>query len=406
MTLPRNEILTQNALERWAIPDDHVDCVITSPPYWGLRDYNHDGQIGMEQTPEAYVENLVKVFRQVRRILKPSGTLWLNLGDTYWGGKGQSAAAWTTENGDHYHKEAVSWAGKGETRPQDRRHAVIKPKDLVGIPWMVAFALRADGWYLRQDIIWAKPNPLPESVGDRCTKSHEHIFLLTKSRDYYYDGEAIKEPANYDGRRQITMNGSDKYKDFTGTEGKTQSMAQPGHQRWKQNEAGEYVRNRRSVWTVPTRGYPGAHFAVFPEELIVPCVKAGTSEKGNCPSCGNPWERVTEPLFKVEHDGKTETDYPENSNANRVALLRQAAREQGMEYNPARITVGWQPTCACKIDHELLRPIVFDPFGGAGTTAVVAKAHGRDYLIQELNPDYVADIHRRLRDEFGLFYNP
>jgi DNA modification methylase len=369
MIFPRNEILTQNALQTpWLIPDNHVDCCVTSPPYWGLRDYGHADQIGMELTPELYVENMVKVFREVRRILKPMGSLWLNLGDTYWGGKGQSGAAWSKHKGSQIYQEAQSWADYGETRPQDRRHPIIKAKDLVGIPWMVAFALRADGWYLRQDIVWQKPNAMPESVGDRCTKSHEYLFLLTKSRDYYFDGEAIREPANYDGRRQVTMNGSDKYKNFTGTEKKSQSLAEPGFVRWKQNEAGEYVRNKRSVWTVPTKGYPGAHFAVFPEELIVPCVKAGTSEKGNCPSCGNPWERERDP--------------------------------------EGQLTGKWVATCECATTDPLVSPIVFDPFGGAGTTAVVARAHGRAYLLQELNPQYIADIHARMLEEFGMFYNP
>ena len=167
------KILEGNVLETLKdVPPCSVQCVVTSPPYYGLRDYGVDGQIGLEPSPEAYVETLVNVFREVRRVLKDDGTLWLNLGDSYWGGKGQSSQAWSTEHQDRdtLQKAQHQITGKGETRPTDGKHPVIKPKDLIGIPWMVAFALRADGWYLRQDIIWNKPNPMPESMTDRCTK--------------------------------------------------------------------------------------------------------------------------------------------------------------------------------------------------------------------------------------------
>jgi len=265
-----------------SMADESVDCCITSPPYWGLRDYGtatwiggdaecdhkvgrfeysvskmqagnkgsaghqardicpkcgairKDKQLGLEKTPEEYVSNMVQLFREVRRVLKNDGVLWLNLGDSYNGSGGA---------GGDYNAGGIK---EGQPKYNGRNIGSLKPKDLVGIPWRVAFALQADGWWLRQDIIWHKPNPMPESVRDRCTKSHEYIFLLTKSARYYFDSEAIKEPANYDGRKDTVMKGSAKYQ----------------------------IRNKRSVWTVTTKPYKEAHFATYPPDLILPCVKA------------------------------------------------------------------------------------------------------------------------------------
>ena len=215
-------------------PDGSVQCCVTSPPYFGLRDYSRDGQIGLEATPELYVTKLVAVFREVRRVLRDDGTLWLNLGDCYNGsGKGQSA---TGENDPKKRKTRgmkVPVAGIGK----------LKHKDLIGIPWRVAFALQANGWYLRQDIIWQKPNPMPESVTDRCTKAHEYIFLLSKSPQYFFDAHAIKEDAV-----------------------------------WDVDGTGRIKRNKRSVWTVATKAYSGPHCAAFPSDLIAPCILAGSPE--------------------------------------------------------------------------------------------------------------------------------
>lgn len=238
------------------MPAGSVHTCVTSPPYFGLRDYGHAGQIGLEETPEAYVARLVEVFREVRRVLRDDGTLWLNLGDSY------ASGGRKTRDGDKKLPQRVS-----ATRPQDG----LKPKDLIGIPWRVAFALQADGWYLRQEIIWAKPNPMPESVTDRCTKSHEQIFLLSKSPRYYFDSEAIKEPAVTTEAFRFTDGGVDK---------------QRGHSRRHAGFNGRYaekiaaegvptLRNRRSVWTVTTKPFKGAHFATFPPDLIEPCVLAG-----------------------------------------------------------------------------------------------------------------------------------
>ena len=221
-----------------ALPDQSINCCVTSPPYFGLRDYGVDGQIGLELTPEQYVAKMVEVFREVRRVLRDDGTLWLNIGDSYVGATSQHK-----EGGSQGHNSCIAkktMSGIPQNGRGDRNRALykagIKMKDLIGIPWMLAFALRADGWYLRQEIIWHKPNPMPESVKDRCTKAHEQVFLLSKSARYYFDSEAMREDA---------VDGSGK-------------------------------RNRRSVWSVATRPYKGAHFATFPPALIEPCILAGS----------------------------------------------------------------------------------------------------------------------------------
>lgn len=312
-------------------PDEFVDCVVTSPPYFGLRNYGREGQIGLEDSPEEYVQRLVNLFRDVKRVLKPLGTLWLNLGDSY-------AGSFTS----HLHKS----------------------KDLIGIPWMVAFALRADGWYLRQDIIWSKPNPMPESVRDRCTKAHEYIFLLSKSPRYYYDHESIKtDAADATVRRMLqdvySQNGSDRVpgkrngrmkavmsrnprKEIDvkgGNQGRRDGippMAIEGTIHKKRvsaymNDDGSIIgggkANKKSVWTVPTKGLKEAHFATFPEELIVDCIKAG------CPPEG----------------------------------------------------------------------IVLDPFHGAGTTGLVASKLGRNFIGIELNDEYRSIEDRRRYKNLGLF---
>lgn len=241
------------------LPDASVHCCVTSPPYWGLRDYGHDGQIGLEATPEAYVARMVEVFREVRRVLREDGTCWVNLGDSY------TSTAQGTQNAPQPKGSKANpqqWANR-------RPFTGLKPKDLVGIPWRVAFALQADGWWLRQDIIWHKPNPMPESVRDRCTKAHEYVFLLTKSERYYYDAEAIKQDAK-SSSEGIRFGGS-KYGDNSDPKFATKSG----------NVSKEYATaNRRSVWTITTKPYSGAHFAVMPADLVEPCIKAGCPEGG------------------------------------------------------------------------------------------------------------------------------
>jgi DNA modification methylase len=294
-----------------------IQCCVTSPPYFGLRDYGHAGQIGLEPTPDAFVEQLVRVFREVRRVLRDDGTLWLNLGDSYASSPASGGAqSGLLTGGEHKRTPGVPY----------RRPPGLKPKDLIGIPWRVAFALQADGWYLRQDIIWHKPNPMPESVRDRCTKAHEYIFLLSKSERYHYDAAAIavdttRQPQSWQGdlerAKQKSVGpharGKDGYNNQYFDEGRI----------W----GAEGKSNKRSVWTVATQPYSGAHFATFPPDLIEPCVLAG------CPSGGT----------------------------------------------------------------------VLDPFGGAGTTGLVADRLGRNAILCELNPEYAQLARNRIFDDAPLF---
>jgi DNA modification methylase len=318
------------------LPDDSVHCVVTSPPYWGLRDYGIADQIGLELSPEAFVAEMVGVFREVRRALRKDGTCWLNLGDSYMGG-GRGGGAEDCKQRTN--------VGSLDAAP-NQRVAGYKQKDLVGAPWMVAFALRADGWYLRQDIIWSKPNPMPESVRDRCTKAHEYLFLLSKSERYHYDQDAIAEAAAYSGLANQDESGFKDPRRFNGkhqegynSSGAIRSKDMDGGARpptsrphslsaFEAANGREYAtRNKRSVWEIPTAPYSEAHFATFPPALIEPCILAG------CPKGGT----------------------------------------------------------------------VLDPFGGAGTTGLVADRLGRDAILIELNPEYAALAERRIRGDAGMF---
>jgi DNA modification methylase len=282
----KTQILNGDCIEMMkTLPDRSVNCCVTSPPYFGLRDYGHEGQIGLEETPEAFVQKMVEVFREVKRVLRDDGTLWLNLGDSYAGGGGFSPDApcnvkrrQMMAEGTHSHGAFRLGASQhvrnksGGVKPQ----GVIKPKDLVGVPWRVAFALQADGWWLRQDIIWHKPNPMPESVGDRCTKAHEYIFLLSKSPKYYFDSDAIREPTvtPINGRGSTEERKALGHPTRYGFANRGEGWSMPSI------SAPEGGRNKRSVWTVTTKPYAGAHFATFPPELIRPCILAGCPKGG------------------------------------------------------------------------------------------------------------------------------
>ena len=260
------------AILRDRFKHESVQCCVTSPPYWGLRDYGVAGQLGLENTPEEYVAKMVEVFREVRRVLKADGTLWLNLGDTYTTNIGGNRNGHDNTTWDHAESESLRSNSIGTTRLRaNAKEYGLKPKDLVGIPWRVAFALQSDGWYLRSDIIWAKPNPMPESVTDRPTKSHEYLFLLSKSEKYYYDAAAIAEPLQRpeEGERKTParFGGADKW-----VEAQKQSRLHSGNE-YLGTENG--TRNKRSVWTVATQPYADAHFATFPPKLIEPCILAG-----------------------------------------------------------------------------------------------------------------------------------
>jgi DNA modification methylase len=423
-------LVNGNAL-KIPLADGVVQCVVTSPPYWGLRDYGtatweggekaclhtqerkngrcsstisggqetnshaqepyrdicgkcgavrKDDQLGLEETPEQYVARMVEVFREVWRVLRPDGVLFLNLGDSYNGSGGA---------GGDYNEGGLK---EGQPRYPGRRIGNLKPKDLVGIPWMVAFALRADGWYLRSDIIWAKPNPMPESVTDRPTKSHEYVFLLAKNEKYFYDNEAIREGDQVFIRKASGYK-SDEYK-----------LAHIGNRQESGFASKDTVtvgRNRRTVWTIPTAPYSGAHFATYPPALVEPCIKAGTSERGCCAKCGKPWERVTEkgefiPMRWKPGDDKTQqaqrlaSGDKRNEPSATSAMVRGGVNE--------RITLGWQPTCACP-PSDPVPCIVLDPFAGSGTTLLVARALGRHAVGLDLSYNY---LHDQARERLGL----
>ncbi|HQN91638.1 MAG TPA: site-specific DNA-methyltransferase [Methanoculleus sp.] len=361
-----------------SLPDACVQCVVTSPPYWGLRDYGVEGQIGLEPTPEEHVEKMVEVFREVKRVLRDDGTLWLNYGDCY------AASGRKDENGCSNRSEFPEMPGRSPSGP-------LKPKDLVGMPWRIAFALQADGWYLRSDIIWSKPNPMPESVTDRPTKSHEYVFLLAKRERYFYDTDSIRDPPT---GRTGPMRFWKK-----GMEGQAKGNRNDAERVMQKD--GSIGRNRRTVWEIATQPMPDAHFATFPEALVEPCISAGTSERGACPECGAPWRRVVERVrdhgLAPVAGGKTAT-LAETDRWNRLDRRRKAARAAGEDPdNPFGhgTTLGWQPTCTCGGDP--VPCVVLDPFGGSGTVAKVARDLGRSSILIEINPEYVQIAKKRLR---------
>jgi DNA modification methylase len=484
---------------------ESIHCMISSPPYWGLRDYQtgkwhggdpdcdhveseirtglgmaalgekykggghkqgrvsklqyattcakcgairEDEQIGREDTLEQYIETLVGLFRELRRALRKDGVLWLNLGDSYanvgkWGGSTGGKHA----NGLH----GNTGVGRNKTN-----YGNLKPKDLTAQPWRVALALQADGWYLRSAIPWVRQNPMPESVQDRLTNAHEYIFLLTKSARYYYDPDPLRRPIKTESISRLMRGVSAAHKNIDGAPGQTpHSMNQPRDNRNKAttfkrngskreqvipnqtvgthrpdrddtdyNPAGrnghttdffwdsldqyigylQHVRDNGGMllneigdpvaMLVNTRPYSGAHFAVFPPDLVTPLIQAGTSEHGCCAKCGAPWKRVIEKGLTA-HDGETNSQYQNGTTANRLAKLRQAARERGEEYVNKQVTTGWQPTCKCDTT-ETIPPVVLDPFMGSGTVAQVAIELGRDYIGFELNEDYMPLINERL----------
>ncbi len=465
---------------RIPLADKSVQCGVTSPPYWGLRDYGlmplvwggvrgcahrwgeeqerdcgrRDGEsralidgstrnipgargtdsekastgqfcqhcsawrgsLGLEPTPALYVEHLVSVFREVRRVLRDDGTVWLNLGDSYAANRGTGASEFV---GAKQASNVGSLLGKLSAPPN------LAPKQLIGIPWRVAFALQDDGWFLRSDIIWHKPNCMPESVTDRPTKAHEYLFLLTKKARYYYDGDAVRE------RSQPSTIARDKYK-RTGY----QKENREGFVNHLDPKSGEYRdcsagRNRRSVWTIPTQSYKGAHFATFPEKLVEPCILAGTSARGECPECGLGWVRVTE-RNRPKEQTKSQK-YLTQAQVDRMGGLQSGGTKSttfavSAVDMPPVITTGWRPQCPHypRVDEwqefprkdddesdadytarmqpideirqallELWRPLkatpqtVFDPFSGTATVGKVAAQHRRKFVGLELNPEYL-----------------
>lgn len=461
MILPTVRILEGDALSVLrTLPAATAHCCVTSPPFWGLRDYgtarwtggedtcSHvlvdgertpwandvpgpnglsrnseaghwkpkyvgghcancgavrvDQQIGLERTPDEYVTKLVDVFREVRRVLRDDGTLWLNLGDCYATGAGrvgEQGARWRGEG-----SKAVLVKHNGApvgptTQPNRMPIPGIKPKDLVGIPWRVAFALQADGWWLRSDIVWSKPTCMPESVRDRPTRAHEYVFLLSKNERYFYDADAIAEPVVRDdsslfvdsrdcyvpGKRRRSGNKERVLAD--GSNGQRPADHLGSHIPWEDLTG---TRNARSVWTINTKPFPEAHFATFPEALPRRCILAGTSERGACSTCGSPWKR--------DRPGRVqgrEGDTIEESHG--------ADGRSGNRMNVVTTTVSWSATCICG-GGGVMPCVVLDPFAGAATTGVVALAFQRSFLGIELNADYVAMARKRIeRDGASLF---
>ncbi len=388
--MPTAQLLTGNNYEvLQTLPAGSVHCVVTSPPYFGLRDYGVAGQIGLEPTPEEYVSRLVSVFNQVRRVLRDDGTLWLNLGDSYAGG-GVHAA--------HHANPGISQAARRGADVETPVPDGLKPKDLIGIPWRVAFALQSDGWYLRSDIIWAKPNPMPESVTDRPTKAHEYVFLMSKRARYFYDTEAIKEtsitPAGETWEERKAKGAKSGWREtgrFDIESGRTFTNLGRGG-----------FRNARTIWEIATEPYPGAHFAVFPSNLVKPCILAGTSSHGVCEVCGAPWERVIEKPDMTDRPRRSEDAKYQQNEWTGVTSAGQAYQEW-RNANP-NVTVGWRATC----DHNApaVPATVLDPFSGSGTTAAVALSLGRNAVGIELNPTYTRLAERRVAEVtpalFGL----
>ena len=351
------------------LPNQSVQCVVTSPPYWGLRDYGVEGQIGLEDTPALYVAALVDVFREVRRVLRGDGTLWLNLGDSYSSGGG----------GDPYRRTT---SGKLMPPQMLASAAGIPMKNLLGIPWRVAFALQDDGWILRSDIIWSKPNAMPESVTDRPTREHEYLFLLSKSPRYFYDVNAIREPHKEASLKRVqTGLDTDRQRDYPGAAqtikmGDDQQMCHP---------AG---RNRRTVWTIATQPFSGAHFATMPEALIEPCILAGSSSQA-CETCGATWGRVME-RDKGANESQQRPKRTSGMDSHTSTLSLSGNHGAGWHTNGSKIhDRGFAPRCACAVNTGSAASVVLDPFGGSGTVARVAERYQRNAILIDLNADYI-----------------
>ena len=441
------KILIGNNVEKLKeIDSESVDCIVSSPPYFGLRDYgtgtweggdddcDHvaninatkkqgnpefnenrpsreetkykgyyenvcpkcgakkiDEQFGLEETLEEYIEKTVLLFEELRRVLKPQGTVWWNIGDSYaskssaWGGRGKNSILNKTGLEDKQRRNTIVPDG-------------LKAKDLMMIPARVAIALSENGWYLRSEIIWHKPNPMPESVKDRPTSAHEKIYLFSKNKKYYYDADAIRVPQ------------------------KTESIKRAGRDYWDTNkvETGNYaipniesakklnqkvldtvaegkipMANKRNVWTVTTKPFKGAHFAVFPPDLIEPCIKAGSSEHGCCSECGNPYVRDTKVVSVPQ---RTTRDNMVGVIPGRNKTSRMNSKEMESLVREER---GWVATCKCNAD--VVKSVVLDPFGGSGTTGLVANNLGRNAILIELNEEYVEIAKKRLGEDLGLF---
>lgn len=449
------------------LPDESVQCVVTSPPYWALRRYDiadvvfggdancaHDfaairapwangipgpngavknrvdesqnvgktagafcacgawrGQLGQEPIPELFIAHLVDIFREVRRVLRSDGTLWLNMGDCYATGAGGVG------NCPGGGRQGEAWKERAAmTSPNRLRLDGLKAKDLVGIPWMLAFALRADGWYLRSQIVWAKGvsfcesyagSVMPESVTDRPTRSHEEVFLLTKSERYFYDHEAVKERGVYPAGTRAAKGSGTREGNRRGTKGKALKVAGDRNDQQEPSADGgigyanyDGLRNLRTVWAIGVEPFEEAHFATYPPDLVVPCVKAGTSAKGACSACGAPWKRV------VEYEPMPE-EIRQQFEAARQRTGDDHGRDDGFttrrpNYQRKRIGETWQPTCECGTAN-VVPCVVLDPFNGSGSTGVACELLLRDYIGIDLGESYIEMANRRVGGVAPLF---
>lgn len=412
LTIHNGDALT----ELQTMAAESVQCCVTSPPYYGLRDYGVDGQIGMEETPETYITKLVDVFREVRRVLKDDGTLWVNIGDSYAGsGKGRNADGSHQEGGKQGTSRGTVEGEIFKTITPD-----CKPKDLIGIPWMLAFALRADGWYLRSEIIWHKLNPMPESVTDRPTKAHEQIFLLSKSPKYFYDAAAVAE-------KTLHPNAVASWTcDSRLARGHMLNGAPVGNEASGAKYEGSETRNRRSVWSIASQPFAAAHFATFPPALIEPCILAGSRPAGKRCDCD---EVIATPTGEGAINDPTMTtgragmNRPRRENEGTRPITRRVQRGEAEQMKQSQNREQMREICGAAFDHYTrtdasgARPlpedirqdflargwlmpvrqcdcpiepadIVLDPFGGSGTTAQVANKFGRKAVLIELNPEY------------------
>ena len=421
------------------LADESVQCVVTSPPYWGLRKYSgeqdliwggdnhhehewgeeipragyrsndsHPGKLqsiatqnrniggsnfcqicgawhgayGLEPTVQMYVDHTLLFLAKIWRVLRKDGVVFWNVGDSYSGGSRKSNKPQTIANGNEQDLP-LDYSPSRDMGNQ----STIKPKDLCLIPQRVALAAQEAGWWVRSVIIWSKSNPMPESVTDRPTDAYEEIIMLTKFARYYWDQEAVREPVAEStiGRELVDFGGA-KGRNYTPD--KTDPQYRGGNEQWGRTfnykASCANGRNIRNVWEIATQPYPEAHFATFPEEIPSRCIRAATPPKC-CAECGAPWERIVEKGLTA-HDGNTETNYPKGTTANRLALLRQAARERGGEYQNDIKTLGWQPTCKCNAGTK--PSLVLDPFGGSGTTGKVAKELGRMAVLTDTSAEY------------------
>lgn len=360
-----------------------VQCVVTSPPYYGLRSYLPDGhpdkafEIGLESSIPEYIANIVDVFRHVRRVLRDDGTMWVNLGDSYATGTRAPRQSTTTEGA----RVPASWANRSQ--PERIGTPVgYKTKDLLMMPARVALALQEDGWILRRDIIWSKPNPMPESVEDRPTTAHEFVFLLAKSPTYFYDAEAIAEEGVIPAGTRAAKGGNVRSK-LKGVNGRPPEY-------WDYDGR----RSARSVWTIPTRSYPGAHFATMPPELARRCIAAATSLIGRCPVCGQPWHRLV--AKKYANPGNRTTNGPRSIERRHATAGFPVRLEKRIE------TIGWARDCACP--HRAPVPcVVLDPFAGVATTGLAADRMGRDAVLIDLSADYRTMARARIVGDLPLF---